>query len=84
MRRIVFDLHGLAPTWEEVEAFAADADPLAYEKLVDRLLSSPRYGERWARHWFDAIHFADTHGFEHDRIRDHAWRFRDYVISAHQ
>ncbi|MGV3533632.1 MAG: PSD1 and planctomycete cytochrome C domain-containing protein, partial [Chthoniobacteraceae bacterium] len=82
IRRVVFDLHGLAPSWEEVEAFVADEDPLAYEKLIDRLLASPRYGERWARHWFDAIHFADTHGFEHDRIREHAWRYRDYVIAA--
>jgi hypothetical protein len=82
MRRIYFDLHGLAPHPEEVASFAADSDPQAYEKLVDRLLASPRYGERWARHWFDTIHFADTHGFEHDEIRDGAWRYRDYVIGA--
>ncbi len=82
IRRVTFDLHGLAPTRQEVAAFVSDPDPQAYEKLVDRLLASPRYGERWARHWLDTVHFADTHGFEHDRIRDHAWRYRDYVIAA--
>ena len=82
IRRLYFDLHGLAPNPDEVEAFAANRDPHAFEKLVDRLLASPRYGERWARHWFDAIHFADTHGFEHDLIRPNAWRYRDYVITA--
>jgi hypothetical protein len=82
LRRIYFDLHGLTPTPEEISAFVADADPEAYEKVVDRLLASPRYGERWARHWFDTIHFADTHGFEHDEIRESAWRYRDYVIRA--
>jgi hypothetical protein len=82
IRRLSFDLHGLPPTFAEVEAFVKDADPKAYEKLVDRLLSSPRYGERWARHWLDTIHFAETHGCGHDLPRDHAWRYRDYVISA--
>jgi hypothetical protein len=82
MRRIYFDLHGLAPTMEEVTTFVSDPDPRAYEKLVDRLLESPRYGERWARHWLDTIHFADTHGFEHDMIRANAWRYRDYVVGA--
>jgi mono/diheme cytochrome c family protein len=80
IRRLTFDLHGLPPTPDEVEAFVADKDPQAYEKLVDRLLDSPRYGERWARHWLDTIHFADTHGFEHDLARPNAWRYRDYVI----
>jgi hypothetical protein len=79
IRRLYFDLHGLPPSPEEVEAFVKDGD---YAKLVDRLLDSPRYGERWARHWFDAIHFADTHGFEHDLIRTNAWRYRDYVIES--
>ncbi|HUS36621.1 MAG TPA: DUF1549 and DUF1553 domain-containing protein [Verrucomicrobiae bacterium] len=79
IRRLYFDLHGLPPTPEEVEAFVKDGD---YAKLVDRLLDSPRYGERWARHWLDAIHFADTHGFEHDLIRTNAWRYRDYVIES--
>jgi hypothetical protein len=82
IRRLYFDLHGLPPTPEEVEAFVNDRDAHTYEKLVDRLLDSPRYGERSARHWLDAIHFADTHGFEHDLIRTNAWRYRDYVIQS--
>jgi mono/diheme cytochrome c family protein len=82
IRRLYFDLHGLPPSPEEVEAFVRDRDPQAYEKLVDRLLASPRFGERWARHWLDAIHFADTHGFEHDLMRTNAWRYRDYVIES--
>jgi hypothetical protein len=82
IRRLTFDLHGLPPTPEEVESFVKDDSPDAYERLVDRLLASPRYGERWARHWFDVIHFADTHGFEHDVFRENAWRYRDYVIAA--
>jgi hypothetical protein len=82
IRRLYFDLHGLPPTPEEVEQFVNDPDPRAYEKLVDRALDSPRYGERWARHWLDTIHFADTHGFEHDLIRTNAWRYRDYVIES--
>jgi len=82
IRRVMFDLHGLPPTFAEVEALAKDPDPQAYEKLVDRLLSSPRYGERWARHWLDTIHFAETHGCGHDLPRDQAWRYRDYVITA--
>lgn len=82
IRRVMFDLHGLPPSQAEVEAFEKDADPNAYEKLVDRLLESPRYGERWARHWLDTIHFAETHGCGHDLPRDHAWRYRDYVIAA--
>ncbi|HEX8912094.1 MAG TPA: PSD1 and planctomycete cytochrome C domain-containing protein [Humisphaera sp.] len=82
IRRVTFDLTGLPPTPEEVAAFAADGAADAYEKLVDRLLASPRYGERWARHWLDVVHFADTHGFEHDVLRPNAWRYRDYVIDA--
>lgn len=81
-RRLFFDLHGLPPSPGEVEAFVKSEDPEAYGKLVDRLLASPRYGERWARHWLDTIHFADTHGFEHDDLRPNAWRFRDYVIAS--
>jgi hypothetical protein len=81
-RRLTFDLHGLPPTPDEVEAFVADESPDAYGTLVDRLLASPRYGERWARHWLDAVHFADTMGFEHDVLRPNAWRYRDYVIDA--
>lgn len=82
IRRVMFDLHGLPPSQPEVETFVKDTDPKAYEKLVDRLLESPRYGERWARHWLDTIHFAETHGCGHDLPRDHAWRYRDYVIVA--
>jgi len=82
IRRVYYDLHGLPPTPEAVEAFVADPDPLAYEKLVDRLLASDRYGERWARHWLDTVHFADSHGCEHDVFRSNAWRYRDYVITS--
>ncbi|MDB6155508.1 MAG: Planctomycete cytochrome [Chthoniobacteraceae bacterium] len=82
IRRLYFDLQGLPPAPEEVEAFARSNDPEAYPRLVDQLLASPRYGERWARHWLDVIHFADTHGFEHDVFRPNAWRYRDYVISS--
>ncbi len=82
IRRVSYDLTGLPPSPEEVAAFTADKDKRAYEKLVARLLDSPRYGERWARHWLDTIHFADSHGYEHDIGRDNAWRFRDYVIEA--
>ena len=82
LRRVMFDLHGLPPSPEEVEAFAKDPNPNAYGELVDRLLASPRYGERWARHWLDTIHFAETHGCGHDLPREHAWRYRDYVITA--
>ncbi|MFO0877707.1 MAG: DUF1553 domain-containing protein [Gemmataceae bacterium] len=82
IRRVMFDLVGLPPTPEEVAAFETDPDPRAYEKLVDRLLASPAHGERWARHWLDIAHYADTHGFERDQRRDHAWRYRDWVIQA--
>jgi len=82
IQRVCYDLTGLPPTPEEVDAFCADPDPLAYEKLVDRLLASPRYGERWARHWFDTIQFAESHGYEHDIGRYNAWPYRDYVIGA--
>ncbi len=82
IRRLYLDLHGLPPTPDAVVAFVNDPDPLAFEKLVDRLLESPRYGERWARHWLDTVHFADTHGCEHDVFRPHAWRYRDYVIDS--
>lgn len=82
IRRLTIDLHGLPPTPEEVEAFAADGAPDGWERLVDRLLASPRHGERMARHWFDCIHFADSHGFEHDVFRPAAWPYRDWVIGA--
>lgn len=80
IRRLSVNLHGILPTPEEVAAYAGDENPNAWEELVDEMLASPRYGERWARHWLDVIHFADTHGGEHDVKRPNAWRFRDYVI----
>lgn len=82
IRRLSFDLLGLPPTQDAVAAFVADTDPRAYEKLVDQLLDSPHYGERWARHWLDIAHYADTHGFERDQRRDNAWPYRDYVIKS--
>ena len=82
IRRLHFDLVGLPPTPEEVEAFVADKDPRAYEALVDRLLASPRYGERWARHWLDVVHYGETHGYDKDQPRPNAWPYRDYVIRA--
>ncbi|MEO6435522.1 MAG: DUF1553 domain-containing protein [Tepidisphaeraceae bacterium] len=82
LRRVCFDLTGLPPAPAEVEAFVADARPDAYEQLVDRLLASPRYGERWARHWIDVVHFAETHGNDQDRIRPNAWPYRDYLIRS--
>ena len=81
-RRVAFDLTGLPPSPEDLDAYLADADPDRYAKLVDRLLASPRYGERWARHWLDVVHYADTHGYDKDKPREHAWPYRDYVIRA--
>jgi hypothetical protein len=82
IRRLTYDLHGLPPTIEEVQQFAADKSPDAYEKLVDRLLASPRYGERWGRHWLDVVHYGESHGFDKDKPRRNAWPYRDYVIAA--
>ncbi len=82
IRRASFDLVGLPPTPEEVAAFEADPAPDAFERLVDRLLASPAHGERWARHWLDVAHYADSHGYERDQLRPHAWRYRDWVIDA--
>jgi len=82
IRRASYDLTGLPPAPEEVEAFAADPAPDAYERLIDRLLASPRYGERWGRHWLDVIRFGESQGFERNLIRDDAWPFRDYVIRS--
>ena len=82
IRRLSFDLLGLPPTPEETAQFVADASANAYEHLVDRMLTSPHYGERWARHWLDVAHYADTHGFERDKLRENAWRYRDYVINS--
>jgi hypothetical protein len=82
IRRVTFDLTGLPPTPDEIEAFVDDRSPDAYEGLLDRLLDSPAYGERWAQHWLDLVRFAETDGFEHDLERPNAWRYRDWVISA--
>ncbi len=82
IRRVTFDLTGLPPTLTEVVAFQRDSSPFAFEKVVDRLLASPRYGERWAQHWLDVVRYAESEGFEYDRRLPGAWRFRDYVIAA--
>lgn len=82
IRRLSFDLTGLPPTFEDVEAFVRNPAADAYEQLVDKLLSSPRYGERWARHWLDMVHYGDTHGYDKDKPRSNAWPYRDYVIRA--
>ncbi|MGI8982532.1 MAG: DUF1553 domain-containing protein [Pirellulaceae bacterium] len=82
LRRLYFDLIGLPPTPQETAEFLKDQDSRAYEKLVDRLLESPRYGERWARHWLDVVHYADTHGYDKDKLRPNAWPYRDYVIRS--
>ncbi|MBI3462049.1 MAG: DUF1553 domain-containing protein [Planctomycetes bacterium] len=83
VRRAYFDLIGLPSTPEEVDAFLADPDPLAYERLIERLLASPHYGERWARYWLDVAGYSDSEGVQHaDPIRPYAWRYRDYVVRA--
>ena len=82
IRRLTYDLIGLPPTPSQVESFARDPDPLAYEKLVDRLLDSKHYGERWARHWLDVVKYADTCGYDKDKLRPNAWPYRDYVIRS--
>ena len=83
LRRIYFELIGLPPPPDEIDAFVNDSDPLAYEKRVDRLLASPQYGARWARHWLDAAGYADSEGAQNeDRLRPHMYRYRDYVIRA--
>ena len=82
IRRVYYDLIGLPPTPQEVASFVNSSDPKTYEKLVDHLLASPRYGERWARHWLDVVHYADTHGYDKDKLRENIWPYRDYVIRA--
>ncbi len=82
IRRVSLDLVGLPPSPEEIDAFVNDPAPDAYEKLIDRLLASPRYGERWGRHWLDVARFAESNGYEFDEVRPDAWRYRDYVIAA--
>src|SRR5262249_33954162 len=82
IRRAYLDLTGLLPTPAEVDAFVNDPAPNAYDKLIDRLLESPHYGERWGRFWLDVVRYADSSGFEFDIDVTNAWRFRDYVIRA--
>ncbi|MGZ5567263.1 MAG: DUF1549 domain-containing protein, partial [Limisphaerales bacterium] len=82
LRRATYDLTGLPPTPEETDAFLGDRSPDAFAKVVDRLLASPRYGECWARHWLDVVHYADSHGHDQDRPRENSWPYRDYVIRA--
>jgi hypothetical protein len=84
IRRATFDLTGLPPTPKEIDAFLADKSPNAYEKLIDRLLASPHYGERWGRHWLDVAGYADSEGFDQtDPVRATAWKYRDYVIRSY-
>jgi hypothetical protein len=82
IRRVTFDITGLPPTPADVEAFVQDQAPDAFAKVVDRLLASPQYGERWARHWLDLVRFAETRGHEFDYVIPNAWQYRDYVIRA--
>jgi hypothetical protein len=82
LRRLSFDLTGLPPTPEQIDAFVNDKSPDAYEKQVERLLASPAYGERWGRHWLDVARYADSEGYESDHIRPYAWRYRDWVVKA--
>jgi mono/diheme cytochrome c family protein len=81
-RRLYYDLTGLPPTPAEMDAFLEDTSPSAYEDLVDRLLHSPRYGEKWARHWLDLVRYAETNSYERDNPKPHVWRYRDYVIRS--
>ena len=82
IRRLSFDLRGLPPALEEVQQFVKDQRPNAFEALVDRYLASPQYGERWARHWLDIVHYGETHGYDKDKPRPNAWPYRDYVIAS--
>ena len=82
LRRVTFDLVGLPPAPEEIEAFTHDSSPDAYERVVDRLLASSHYGERWARHWLDVVRYADTCGYDKDKLRPNAWPYRDYLIRS--
>ena len=82
IRRLTFDLHGVPPTPSEVVEFLADKSSNAVSRLIDRLLKSPRYGERWARHWLDVVRFSESQGYERDKIRPDSWHYRDYVIRS--
>ncbi len=80
--RVTYDLTGLPPTLKELDDFLADDRPDAYARVVDRLLASPHFGERWAQHWLDVVRYAESNGYESDGERPHAWRYRDYVVKA--
>jgi hypothetical protein len=82
IRRVTFDLIGLPPTPEEIDAFLQDDRPDAYERVIDRLLASPHYGERWGRHWLDLVRYGETHGYERDDPKPDAWKYRDWVVRA--
>jgi cytochrome c553 len=82
LRRVTYDLTGLPPALREIDDFLADQSPQAYAKLVDRLLASPQYGERWGRHWLDVARYADSTGMDEDHVYPYAWRYRDYVVQA--
>ncbi len=82
LRRVYYDLVGLSPTIEEVVTFEQDQSANAYERVVDRLLESKHFGERWARHWLDLVRFAETNGYERDAVKPNAWRYRDWIIDA--
>jgi hypothetical protein len=82
VRRVYFDLHGLPPTNEQLNEFVSSADSRAYENLIDELLASPRYGERWAQHWLDLVRYAESDGYNQDAYRPAAWPYRDWVIKA--
>ena len=82
IRRVYYDLTGLPPSPEAVEAFLNNTSPDAYEKLIDKLLKSPRYGEKWGRHWLDLVRYAETNGYENDSDKPYIWRYRDYVVNA--
>ena len=82
LRRATYDVTGLPPNEREMREFLADESPDAWEKVVDRLLASPHYGEKWGRHWLDLVRYADTNSFERDADKPHAWRYRDYVIRS--
>ncbi|MCC6508611.1 MAG: DUF1553 domain-containing protein [Pirellulaceae bacterium] len=82
MRRLYYDLVGIPPTFEELQKFEEASDTRAYEQVVDRLLASPRFGERWGRYWLDLVRFAETNGYERDAVKPHAWRYRDWIVQA--
>ena len=82
IRRLSYDLTGLPPTPSEISDFVTDKAPNAYKKVVDRLLASPHYGERWTRHWLDVVHFGESHGFEYNQPRNNSWPYRNWVIRA--